>query len=170
VAAEKKFPLSLIVKAVDQASGPLAAMTAKLNAQLSPFKALNENWSKFGQAANFGAISNVGGALKNVGSEVFNVAARLGGLALGAGLAFGAVIKGAMDAGDALGEHASRVGFSVDAYASLQHAAAQADVDQEQFASSLDKLNKQMGDMKVGKGGEFLKFLKRDLARLSRSR
>jgi hypothetical protein len=159
VAAEKKFPLSLIVKAVDQATPTLAIMSAKLKSQLGPFNEFSDQWSKFGKAAHFDAFSKVGSAAKNVGDEVFGLAARLGGLALGAGLAFGAVIKGAMDAGDALGEHANRVGLSVDAYASLQHASAQADVDQEQFASGLDKLNKQLGDMKVGKGGEFLKFL-----------
>lgn len=69
------------------------------------------------------------------------------------------IVHGSVESLDKLGELAGRTGTTVDFFASLRHAAAQSDVDNEQFASSLDKLNKQLGDMTVGKGGEFLKFL-----------
>jgi hypothetical protein len=159
VSAEKKFPLSLIIRAIDQVSGPLAAITTKINAATGPMGGLGKKFSAFGEAINVDGFAKVGGALADIGSTAFGLITKFAGLAAGAGLAFGAVIKGAMDAGDQLGEQANRVGLTVDAFASLRFAAEQSDVSQEMFASSMDKLNKQLGDMTVGKGGEFLSFL-----------
>lgn len=159
MAAEQKFPLSLIVRAIDKASGPIKSMTSKISAQTAPLRGLWKDIGGLGDAVNVDGFMKVGGAIQNVGSTAFGLAARFVGMTLAAGLAFGAIVKGAMDAGDSLAEHAERVGLSIDSYASLRFAAEQADVPQEMFASSLDKLNKQMGDMKTGKGGKFLHFL-----------
>lgn len=159
MSSQQQFPLSLIVRAVDKASGPIRAMTAKINAETGPLRGLGKDFGALGSALNIDGFKQVGGEIMNVGSTAFGLAARLAGVALAAGLAFGVIIKGAMDAGDALAEHADRVGLGIDAYASYRFAAEQADVPQEMFAASLDKLNKQMGDMKAGKGGEFLHFL-----------
>ena len=101
----------------------------------------------------------MGSALQGVGGEVFALGAKLAAVTAGAGLAFGAVVKGAVEAGDDLGTIAERVGLSVDAYASLRHAANMADVDQEEFNAAMDKFNKNLGDMTAGTGGEFLAFL-----------
>lgn len=154
--SEKKFPLSLIIRAFDQTGGAFASVAAKINKATGPMSALGVKFSKLGDALH---LEPAGAAIQNVGSKAFGLATMMGGLAAGAGLAFGAVIKGAMDAGDSLGEHAGRVNMAVDAYASLRYSAEQNDVSADSFASSLDKLNKQMGDMKAGKGGEFLHFL-----------
>lgn len=154
--AEQKFPLSLIVRAIDKASGPLRSITANINAQTAPLRGLGKDFKGLGEALH---LEGAGKAISNVGSTAWATVARLAGLALGAGVAFGVIVKGATDAGDKLGEMADRVGLSVDSYASLQFAAAQADVEQEAFASGMDKLNKQLGDMKTGKGGKFLAFL-----------
>jgi len=154
--AEQKFPLSLIVRAIDKVSGPLRGITANVNAATAPLRGLGKDFKGLGEALHMGGAAS---AIQNVGSQAFALVTRLAGLTAGAALAFGAIVKGGMDAGDALGEHAQRVGFTVDNYAALRFAAEQADVPQEMFAASLDKLNKQMGDMTAGKGGEFLAFL-----------
>ncbi len=159
MAAEQKFPLSLIVRAIDQASGPLTRITAKIKTSTAPLDGLGKKFGALGDALNVDGFMKVGGAVENVGAKAFGVAALLGGLTIAAGLAFGSIVHGAMEAGDQLGENALRVGWTVDNYAAVRFAAEQADVPQEMFAASLDKLNKQMGDFKAGKGGEFLAFL-----------
>ncbi len=159
MAAEKQFPLSLIVRAVDKASGPIAAMTEKLNLATGPMTGLGKTLGKFGEALNLDGFMKVGGALKGVGAEVFSLVGKFAMLTAGAGYAAFTVLHGAMESGDALKTMAERTGLTVDSYASLGHAANLADIDQESFNSGMDKLNKQLGDMTVGKGGKFLAFL-----------
>lgn len=137
--AAKETPFFLVIKAIDKATGPIRAFSARLKVLTEPTK-------------------KVGAALSNTWSKAGDLGARLAGLALGAGAAFGAIVKSAMDAGDALGEVADRVGLTVDVFASLQHAAAQADVSQEDFTTAMDKFNKSLGELKAG-GGPILAFL-----------
>lgn len=170
--AGKETSLSLVIKAVDKATAPLRALTVRLHRLTAPIAKWNERIAGLGKALAplkpIGeAAGKFGGALRNVGSEVFNLGARIGALALGAGVAFFSIVKGAVDAGDKLGEMADRVGLGVDTYASLQFAAAQADVDQEQFNSAMDKFNKHLGEIKAG-GGPFLAFLNKVSPALAR--
>lgn len=159
--------LSLKIKAIDSFTAPLREMTAKIEAITAPtrnaFKGLGKDVGDFGKALNLGGIGHaaagVGGALKNVGGEVFSLGAKLAAVGAAGGLALGSVLRSAMEAGDELSTVAERVGMGVDAFASLRYAAAQADVDQETFNASLDKLNKHLGEFTVGNGGEFLNFL-----------
>lgn len=161
--ADKQFPVSVIIKAVDKATAPLRAITEKVKVLTAPLSRFGDQWKDFSKSLNLGgiggALSGFGGALKNVGGQVFALGAKLFALAGVAGFAFFSIVKSAVDAGDKLGEMADRVGLTVDAYASLQHAAAQADVEQESFNAAMDKFNKHLGEMTVGKGGEFLAFL-----------
>lgn len=162
--AEKKYPLSLIVKAVDRATAPLKRITDRLNAMGAPARRLGKQLGKFGEAAGIPALmkgfTGVGGALRNVGSEAFNLGAKLIGMAGVATFALFHIVKGAVDAGDKLGEMATRVGLGVNAYASLQHAAAQADVEQEAFNGAMDQFNKRLGEAKAN-GGPLLGFLQK---------
>lgn len=143
MASDKQFPLALVIKAVDKATGPLRSMAAKLGAITKP---LSEKFSAVGEA------------FKNVGQEFINLGTKLFAMAGAAGFALFHIVHGAMEAGDKLGEMADRVGLTVDAYASLSHAAAQADVDQEQFNGAMDQFNKRLGEAKAGTGG-LLTFL-----------
>lgn len=159
-----EFPLALVIKAVDKASGPLRAMAAKLNAIREPFKAFSKDWEGFSKAAGLANIVNgfkgVGSAVGDVGRETFALGGKILAMAGVAGLALWTIVHGAVEAGDKLAEMAQRTGTSVDFYASLGHAAAQADVDQEQFNGSMDKFNKNLGEAKAG-GGPLLEFLKK---------
>lgn len=170
MAGKTDYPVSLTIKAVDKATAPIRAITVRLHQLTAPIKAMSERFGKLGSALQgLSSVSGltgvargfagVGGAVKKVGSEAFALGAKLFALTGVAGFALWSIVKGAVDAGDKLGEMADRVGLSVDAYASLQHAAAQADVEQEAFNTAMDKFNKNMGEMTAGKGGAFLKFL-----------
>ncbi len=144
----KDFPLSLTIRANDKATATLRRVNANVNKFTSPVKALGLGFKGVGKG-----ISNVGGAAFDLGTKLLAI----GGIA---GFALAHVIKGAVDAGDKLGEMAARVGLGVDAYASLQHAAGQADIEQEAFNGAMDQFNKRMGEAKAG-GGSLLAFLKK---------
>jgi hypothetical protein len=164
MAGKSSFPLELVIKAVDKATGPLAKFGERLNRITSPAQLLSERFSKFAKMPGVKLLgerfAGVGSAIGRVGHEVGALAAKLVGLAAVAGFGFFHIVKGAVDAGDKLSEMAQRVGLSVDAYAQLQFAAAQADVDQEQFNSAMDQFNKRLGEAKAG-SGPLLQFLEK---------
>ena len=142
--------LNLTLRVFDEGSSKLAAFAAKLGA-------MQKAGAKFALPIVQG-VAGVGSALGRVGSEALGLGLRFAGLAAGAGFALWRIVDGAVEAGDKLGEMADRVGLGVDAFASLQYAAAQADVDQEQFNTALDQFNKRLGEAKAG-GGGLLTFL-----------
>lgn len=154
---EKQHPIQLLVKASDKASPVLTRLADKVNFLNQPVKKLGESWGALSKSLNLkglgGALSGVGGAVKNVGSELLGFGARVAGVGLAAGVAFGAVARAAEHASSRLKDNAARVGLSVDEYASLEFAAKRAGVENETFAGALDHLNKNLGDMTVGKGG-----------------
>lgn len=158
----REFPLALVVRAVDKATGPLRAMTARIERVTAPIRNLSKDWAKFSEAAGLGKIAGgfkgVGSAFGNVGREAFGLSARLLGLGAAGAFAMFSIVKGAVDAGDNLATMAGRVGTTVNWFASMSHAAAQADVDQESFNGAMDQFNKRLGEAKAG-GGPLLAFL-----------
>lgn len=157
-----EFPLALVIKAVDKATGPLRAMAARMKAITAPTDKLGKEWGDFSKAAGLGNLvegfKGVGSAIGNVGHQAFALGTQLFAVAGVAGFAMFSIIHGAVEAGDKLAEMADRTGTSVDFYASLGQAANLADVDQEQFNNSMDKFNKALGDAKAG-GGPLLELL-----------
>lgn len=162
--ASKEFPLSLVIRAVDKATAPLRAINERIAKFTAPVRKLNNSFRAFADEAGLPRLvkgfRGVGSAARNVASEAAGLGVRLAGMAAGAGFALYSVVRGAVDAGDELGMMAERVGLSVDAYAQLRYAAAQADVEQEQFNSAMDKFNRNLGDAKAG-GGALLAFLQK---------
>ncbi len=156
------FPVTLTIKALDKMSGPLRAMTARLNKITAPFRALGKDFGDFSKAANLGGVmagfKGVGSAAAGVGREAFALGARFLAMGSVAGFALFSIVKSGVAAGDELAMMADRVGMGVDAFASLRHAANLADVDQEKFNSSMDIFNKRIGQMKAN-GGPMLAFL-----------
>lgn len=160
MASENKNDILLVIRAVDRVTKPIKEIREKIQNAFRPINALGK---VLGKNLDFKGVSEKWSGVKEaagrVGSEVTALVTKLTGVGLAAGAAFYGIVHGAMEAGDRLSEVASRVGLTADAFASLEYSASQADVGPEMFASSMDKLNKQLGDMTVGKGGEFLAFL-----------
>jgi len=152
-ASGDKNDLVLVIKALDNVTKPAKELRERLDRIFAPQQ---------GAALEsvFGKWAGVQDAAGKVGASIGPLALKFGALAVSAGAAFYKVVHGAMDAGDELSKNAGRVGLSVDAYAALEYSAQQADVSQEEFSAGMDKLNKQMGEMTVGDGGEYLKFLR----------
>jgi len=142
----QRFPVELVIKAVDEATAPVRAIAAKINASMGAFKGLG---------GKFGAV---GGALKNVGGAAFDLGTKLFAMSGAGAFAFYSIVHGAMEAGDKLGELSERTGLTVDAFAAMRFAAEQADVDQESFNGAIDQFNKRLGELKAG-SGPILEFL-----------
>lgn len=143
--ANNEHPLSLIIRAVDKATGPLKKIQDAIG------KATGSDAAK--------SVSGLGTSFASFGKQLGETAMKVG---LATGLAaFGLykVVQHATEAGDKLAEMSQRVGLGVDAYASLQYAAGQANIEQEDFNSAMDKFNVSLGQAKAG-GGPLLSFLK----------
>ncbi len=164
MATAKEYPLALVVRAVDKATGPLRKISATIKTlgdSVRPvgnaFKALYEESGLKKLGKPFGEFSS---AMSDIGGKAKALALTFVGLGAVAGLTMFSIIKSTIDAGDKLAEMSDRVGLSVDAYASLSHAAAQADIDQESFNGAMDQFNKRLGEAKSN-GGPLLEFLKK---------
>lgn len=155
MAAEQQYPLALVIKAVDKATGPLREMNAKIKAFTDPLQKLSK---EAGFPKLFDAFKGVGDAASKVGDEAGKLITKFFTVAAAAGFAGYEIIKSTVDSGDKLAEMAKRVGLSVDAYAQLQFAAGQAHVDQDEFNASMDQFNKRLGEAKAN-GGPLLTFL-----------
>lgn len=156
------YPLKLQIEAVDKATASLREINQRISKFTAPVRKLNNSFKALSDEAGIPRLNKafvgVGSAVKGVGSEAVGLGLKLAAIGGGAAFAFASIVKGSMEAGDQLGAAAERVGLTVDAYAQLRFAAAQADIEQEAFTSSMDKFNRNLGDMKAG-GGEFIAFL-----------
>lgn len=158
----KEYPLSLVIRAVDKATAPLRALNARMRELTAPVRKLNNSFKALSDEAGFPrltkSLTGVGRAVGGVGREAMALGLKLAGMATAAAYGLYRIVRGAVDAGDQLGEMAKRVGLSVDAYAQIQYAAGQADVEQEAFNGAMDQFNKRLGEAKSG-GGQLLSFL-----------
>lgn len=162
--AVNEYPLSLVVRAVDRATGPLRKINKLISRVTAPTRRLGNRLEVLGEAAGLPKLTEgfkgMGSAIHKVGGAAFDLGAKMVTMAGIAGFALFSIVHGAVEAGDELAMMADRVGLTVDAYASLRHAANLADVDQEEFNSALDKFNKNLGAAKAGTG-PLLELLKK---------
>ncbi len=148
MAKAEEFPLNITIRAIDKATGPLQAIDRRIQANLKGLEKAMKPFSNLGKG-----FAGVGSALGKVGSEAVALGAKLVGIGVAAGYGLYHVVRGAVDAGDKLNEMSKRVGLSVDQFAQLQFAAAQSDIEIDEFAAGIDKFNVALGQLKAtGKG------------------
>lgn len=128
-----EYPLSLIIRAVDQATATVRGFSARLNTMAAPVRKLNT-------------------AFAGVGREAAALTRRVALMATAAGYGLYRITKSTIKVGDDLATVAKRVGLSVDAFAQLRFAAMQSDVEMEQFTKGMDYFNKTLGESKAGTG------------------
>ena len=162
-----KLPVEIIIKAIDKAGPAFKSLAARMKAAWGEgkfkawyaFTALKEHL-----AANFKPLDLLKSGLMGAGAAIAGLGAGL----VAAGAGFLHFIGSTQEALDSLNDLSSAAGLSVDTFAGLRYSAKLGGVDAESFATGIQKLNKSMGEMTTGKGGEFLAFLKQaapDLAK-----
>lgn len=104
-------------------------------------------------------FARVGAGFKSLGRAGLMAGKAVGaaGIAVaGAGAAVGAamyeIVESSAQANDVLAKQARRSGLSAQAYAELRHAADLAGVSQEEFGKSVEKMTRNMGDLRLGTG------------------
>lgn len=102
------------------------------------------------------AMSRAGDTIKRVSAQAAKMGAAVAavgaaGLAAAAG-GLAALTRKGLEAGDALGKNADRLGISTEALAGLQHASELAGVSQEALGKSLQRLNRSLGEALEGTG------------------
>lgn len=153
--ADKKFPLQVIIEAVDRATGPVREINQKIQATLAPVNKLSNSVKGFLKAAGLPDIKrpwdNFTKSLDTVNARAKSIAKTflwIGGAATAAFLG----IKRGAEAGDVLAKTSRRVGLTVDEFASLQFAAKRAGIDTNHFASSMDLFSLSLGEARAGMG------------------
>lgn len=173
--AEKKYPLSFIIRAFDKSTGALRAWNAKVRKLTQPIRVpltrLGNRLGALSQEAGLPRLvesfKGVGTALGKVNKEVFALGKKFLAMGAVATAVFFGITRSAVDAGDELAEMADRLGVTVDWFAQTRFAAEQADVPAEKFNDAMDTLSKRLGEAKAG-GGPLLAFLNKVSPTLAR--
>lgn len=154
--ADTKFPLSLVIRAVDGVTKPLEAINARLEKSFAPFAKLGNSLGALGKAAGVPALADSFGrardAAGNLGEKAFSLGTKLAGLAAVGAVGFTAIIRSAEEAGSRLNDMSTRTGLSVQAFAELEFAAKKAGVGGEEFAGGMEKFNKGLSEARRGAG------------------
>jgi hypothetical protein len=140
-----RFSVEAIFNAVDKLSNPLRKMglnSKKFTTGLkTDFAKAQRSVKKFSR--------NLKQNFKNLGRNII----RFGALAIGAGIA-GAVagIKKLAEEGDKLAKTSRQIGMTAESLQELQFAADRQGVSGEALTKSLEKLNRNVGDLRAGTG------------------
>ncbi len=149
-----KFPLSVVIAAVDKWTAPLAKMQAKVNKTFAPLRELGTKLHALGEASGLrklgSAFAEVGSAIGNVIRTIARFALVVGGAIAGAIAAVYSLVLGTARAGDQALETARKIGIGVEAYQELAYAAKLSGVDQATLTSTLSKLSRNMGLVALG--------------------
>jgi hypothetical protein len=161
--AELKYPLALVIRAVDRVTGPLQAINARLEkstARLTvPFRRLSGRLAALSNATGLPKVidgfKGVGEAAGNLSGKVMGIGKAFTGLVGGAlfgGLGLYALVRGAEAAGSRLQDLSTVTGLTVNAFAELEFAAKRSGVENDAFAAGMQKFNKSLSEARRNTG------------------
>lgn len=154
--AESKFPVSIVVNAVDNVSYKLIEINQKLEKVTKPLGKLK---TAFGDLGRESGLNKLGGALSNVGSkgsaffnELGSAALKVAGIMATVGAGFKFLVKDAADSGDQILDASKRLGISSKYFQEFQFAASQSGIELENVEGILTKFSKNIGEAASGSG------------------
>lgn len=148
--ADKAYGLNVIIKAVDQITGPLRGIMGKVQAASA---GVSKALDRAGLPVFTNSLKNVGSAIGGVGSAVGQSRDRLLGLGATLGItgaALGVFVNGYADATGAIGDTAERTGASRERLQQLGFAAKLTGSSSEALAGALMKMNLAVGNATKG--------------------
>ncbi|AGC43254.1 phage tail tape measure protein TP901, core region [Myxococcus stipitatus DSM 14675] len=158
---EMKYPLALVVRAVDKATAPFTAMADKMTKATRPLNVgmerlgsrisvIGKRFSTMGKAVGLPKVAEnirgMGEAAGNFSGALGTLVGQLTAIGLASGLAFYGFVRGAEAAGSRLEDLSTKTGFAVNAFAELEYAAKRGGVENEQFAAGMGKFNKSLSE------------------------
>lgn len=158
--AETRYPLSLVIRAVDNVTKPLQAINSRLEktgARLSaPFQKLGASLGALSSAAGIPKIAEsfrgVGTAAGEVGSRAAQLGTLLAGIGAAGAVGLYSLVRSSEAAGSRLNDLSNLTGLSVNAFAQLEFAAKQAGVENDAFAGGMEKFNKALSEARRNTG------------------
>lgn len=156
--AEKKVPLSIVIRTVDQATAKIQAINNRLAVLTKPIKDLEgasgdlrEHFRLLGLDAVKGGFAGVGGAVKDLLGKVLLIGGAIGGAV--------AAFSSLVGSFDDLGDKAEALGTSADFLAQMRYAAERSGVSVEQLDGGLRSFTSGLGLARAGTG-KLAAFLK----------
>ena len=151
--AEKQYPLAVVVKAVDQLTGPLRTMLGKVRAATggigSRLRALADKGGLPILAERFRGVASAAGELAGrvalLGAGIVSMATLAGGALIGLGMSFA-------DTTGAIGDLAEQTGATRERIQELNYAATLTGATTEDVASGLQSFSKNIGLAAMGTG------------------
>jgi Phage-related minor tail protein len=149
-----KYPLSVVITAVDKWTAPLSRMTGAVNKTLRPIKDLGTRLADLGQAAGVSKVSDalggVASAAAGVGQAFTRAFLRVGALIAGVSYALYEVVGGTARAGDEAIKAARKLNIGVEAYQELAYAASLAGLETETFDKAMGFFSRRVGQVALG--------------------
>ena len=152
----KKFPLKILLTAIDKATGPLKKVGRTVKAINKPFKKLNNSFRLFAQRARFDRVGKSFGRLKGsfgrFGSEVGALGRKFALLGIAGVAGITAIVRSSAKLGDRLAKQSKITGLSVEALQEYEFAAERSGVSTSEFNVGLLQFTKRLGEAKAGTG------------------
>lgn len=153
MAAEKKFPLAVIIRGVDRVTGVIGNIQRRISAF---YGRVSGAFSRMDKRLGLGALSKAAGETRKSLGELSQ---QIGGIvkqatvgaALVAGAAYG-MLKSFADAGEEIANTADRLGVNAEKFQEYRFAADQAGIANDVFVGGLSKLSVGLGKAATGKG------------------
>ena len=154
--AGNSVPISIKLNAIDGVTAKVAAINARLAKVTAPVSRLQTSFANLGKESGLSAIGESLGKVGSNGKEffdnLFSGVAKAGLAIVAAGGALYKLTDSFAQAGNEIQNVSERLGISTDAFQELAFAFHMADISQEDFVASMQKLQKNMVEARMGTG------------------
>lgn len=144
-----KFPIAIVVEALERVSGPMRKARAKVEEVLAPLKKVKAGFGEFVSASGIDEVAKglggVASAAANVGRELAAAALKAGAIVTAVGGALFLVTKSYAQAGESAAAAADKIGVSIEALQELRYAASLSNVEQGALDDGLLQLTRRVG-------------------------
>lgn len=154
--AEKKVPLSIVLRTVDQATAKIKAINERLDQVMKP---TNDFKKALGELREKSGLDTVSEGFHGVGEAVGEMLMKVAEIGLVVGEAVHIMLE-LVDSFDELGKKAQRIGVTADFLAGMRDAAERTGVSVDQLDGGMQTFTENLGKAQAGQG-KLAKFLGR---------
>lgn len=144
-----KFPIAIVVEALERVTGPMRKARAKVEEVLAPLRKVKAGFGEFVQASGIDEVAKglggVASAAANVGRELAAAALKAGAIVTAVGGALFLVTRSYAQAGESAAQAADKIGVSIEALQELRYAASLSNVEQSALDDGLLQLSRRVG-------------------------
>jgi len=151
-----RFPLAVVIEAVDKLTGPMRKVQSRLRTTFAPLDQLGKSFAGLSEAAGmprlFKSLGRVKDGLGDVGRELTAVGRKLLWIGGAGAAALYGLVHSFASAGEELVRLSGKIGIDIEKLQELQHWAKQNEVQADTLERSLAFMNRGLGQAALGKG------------------